>query len=94
AGDGKEVTVDSLVKGTEMTLKLLQQGLEKFEVMTVDPLGEPFDPEFHEALSMQPSADAEPNSVLMVVQKGYRLHDRLLRPARVIVAQAVEAQES
>lgn len=90
AGAGDEATLTSLVEGTDMTLKMLIQALEKFGVMEVDPLGEPFDPEFHEALSMQPSPDVEPNSVLNVIQKGYRLHDRLLRPARVIVAKAME----
>ena len=94
AGKGDDATLEALVQGTEMTLKMLGQGLEKFQVTEVDPLGEPFDPEFHEALSMQPDPNAEPNTVLLVVQKGYRLHDRLLRPARVIVAQAVEANST
>jgi len=52
----------------------------------VDPLGQPFDPQLHEAMSMQPSATAVPGSVLVVLQKGYRLGERLLRPARVVVA--------
>ncbi len=94
AGTGDDATLSTLVQGTEMTLKMLSQGLEKFQVMVVDPVGEPFDPEFHEALSMQPDPNAEPNTVLMVIQKGYRLNDRLLRPARVVVAQAVEANSS
>ena len=61
--------------------------------MRVDP-GEPFDPELHEAMTMQPSADVEPDSVLTVIQKGYTLNGRLLRPARVIVAQASVAEAS
>lgn len=89
--DGQEFTLESLQEGSKMTLKMLTQTLERFGVSEIDPVGEPFDPEFHEALSMQPSPDAEPDTVLHVVQKGYRLHDRLLRPARVVVAKGVEA---
>ncbi len=77
---------EALVAGSEATLKLLAAGLERFGIVQVDPVGEPFDPELHEALSMQPSADAEPGSVLLVVQKGYSLNGRLLRPAMVVVA--------
>ncbi|MDH3614259.1 MAG: nucleotide exchange factor GrpE [Gammaproteobacteria bacterium] len=76
----------SLLAGSEATLKLLAGTLERFGVTEVDPAGEPFDPELHEAMTMQPSADAEPGSVLTVIQKGYVLNGRLLRPARVIVA--------
>jgi molecular chaperone GrpE len=76
----------SLVEGSAATLKLLTSTLERFGVTEVDPIGEPFDPELHEAISMQPSADAEPGSVLMVAQKGYSLNGRLLRPAMVVVA--------
>ena len=77
---------EALREGSEATLKLLTGTLERFGVEEVDPEGEPFDPERHEAISMQPSADVEPGSVLNVVQKGYTLNDRLLRPARVVVA--------
>ena len=76
----------SLAAGQEATLKLLARALEKFSVTLIDPQGEPFDPERHEAMAMQPSATAEPQSVLQVVQRGYELNGRLLRPARVIVA--------
>ncbi len=76
----------SLVEGSAATLKLLTATLERFGISEVDPLGEPFDPELHEAISMQPSADAEPGSVLVVAQKGYALNGRLLRPAMVVVA--------
>jgi molecular chaperone GrpE len=77
---------DSLREGSEATLKLLTTALERFGIVEVDPEGEPFDPDLHEAMTMQPSAEAEPGSVLSVVQKGYTLNGRLLRPARVIVA--------
>jgi molecular chaperone GrpE len=78
----------SLAEGSKATLKLLTSALERFGIKEVDPLGEPFDPEFHEAISMQPSAEAEPGSVLIVVQKGYSLNGRLLRPAMVVVSAA------
>jgi molecular chaperone GrpE len=76
----------SLRTGSEATLKLLATTLERFGISEIDPEGEPFDPEMHEAMTMQPSADVEPGSVLTVVQKGYSLNGRLLRPARVVVA--------
>lgn len=79
-------SIESLTEGSNATLKLLGSVLERFGIVEIDPAGEPFDPEFHEAISMQPSKDVEPNSVLTVVQKGYTLNGRLLRPAMVIVA--------
>jgi molecular chaperone GrpE len=79
-------SAESLLAGKEATLRLLRATFEKFGVELVDPVGQPFDPKLHEAMSMQPSATAVPGSVLVVLQKGYRLGDRLLRPARVIVA--------
>jgi molecular chaperone GrpE len=79
-------SAESLVEGTQATLKLLLGALVKSGVTVVDPEGEPFDPQVHEAMTMQPSDTAEPGSVLTVVQKGYELNGRLLRPARVIVA--------
>jgi molecular chaperone GrpE len=78
----------SLVAGQEATLKLLAKAFEKFAIQPLDPVGQPFDAERHEAMAMQPSATAEPDSVLQVVQLGYELNGRLLRPARVIVARA------
>jgi molecular chaperone GrpE len=82
----ESATVDSLIEGKNATLKLLTTVLRQFGIEEVDPVGEPFDPEFHEAISMQPSDDVEPGSVVAVVQKGYTLNGRLLRPAMVIVA--------
>jgi len=84
AADG--ASVESLIDGSNATLKLLGSTLERFGIVEVDPAGEPFDPEFHEAISMQPSDGVEPGSVVTVVQKGYTLNGRLLRPAMVIVA--------
>lgn len=77
---------DGIAEGSKATLKLLSAALERFGIAEIDPVGEPFDPERHEAINMQPSADAEPGSVLSVVQKGYSLNGRLLRPAMVVVA--------
>jgi molecular chaperone GrpE len=87
---GAKADASSLAAGQEATLKLLQKALERFAVITLDPQGEPFDPARHEAMVMQESATAEPHSVLQVVQRGYELNGRLLRPARVIVARGPE----
>jgi molecular chaperone GrpE len=78
----------SLTEGQQATLQLLSRALEKLGVTLIDPQGEPFDPARHEAMMTQESATAEPNAVLQVVQPGYELNGRLLRPARVIVARA------
>jgi molecular chaperone GrpE len=80
-------SIESLLEGSKATLKQLATVMERFGIEVVDPAGEPFDPERHEAISVQASADAEPGSVLTVVQKGYLLNGRLLRPALVIVAE-------
>ena len=82
----ENATVESLLEGKNATLKLLASTMQQFGIEQVDPVGEPFDPELHEAISVQPSDDVEPGSVLTVVQKGYTLNGRLLRPAMVIVA--------
>jgi molecular chaperone GrpE len=80
----------SLKQGQEATLQLLVKALNKLGIVVIDPLGEPFDPSRHEAMLAQESTTAEPNSVTQVVQPGYELNGRLLRPARVIVAKAPE----
>jgi len=82
----ESASVESLLEGSEATLKILGVTMQQFGIEVVDPAGEPFDPEFHEAISMQPSDDVEPGSVAIVVQKGYSLNGRLLRPAMVVVA--------
>lgn len=78
----------SLAEGQEATLKLLVKAFERLNIREINPTGEPFDPARHEAVMAQESATAEPNSVLQVVQPGFELGGRLLRPARVIVARA------
>jgi len=85
-GISTAATADALKSGTEATLKLLSKAFEHAGVVELEPVGEPFNPELHEAMVMQPSAEHVPNSVLQVIQKGYQLNGRLLRPARVIVA--------
>lgn len=85
--------VAKLSEGTELTLKMLAQALEKFEVEEIEPMGKKFDPERHEAMATQPSAEHEPSTVIHVVQKGYMLNDRLLRPAMVIVSKEAEQQQ-
>jgi molecular chaperone GrpE len=81
-----EPSVESLKEGSEATLKLLMTTMQRFGIEELDPLGEPFDPAQHEAMTMQPSGDVEPGTVVTVFQKGYALNGRLLRPARVVVA--------
>lgn len=79
--------IETLHTGVELTLKLLQGVMEKFGIKVINPVGEMFDPNLHEAMSMQES-DKAPGTVLAVLQKGYLLHDRLLRPAMVVVAKS------
>lgn len=78
----------AVLQGMELTLKMLSDIMEKYGVTIVNPAGEAFNPEFHEAMTTQESADQAPNTVLQVLQKGYRLQDRLLRPALVVVSKA------
>jgi len=75
-----------LLEGLEATLRLLNRAFEKAGVTVLDPAGQTFNPEFHEAMATQPTAEQPPGTVLAVVQKGYVLNGRLLRPARVLVA--------
>jgi molecular chaperone GrpE len=80
-------SVDSMKAGAELTLKQVVAAFEKSSLSEVDPLGEKFDPHFHQAISMVES-DQEPNTVVTVLQKGYLIADRVLRPALVIVSKA------
>jgi len=79
---------DPQLEGLKLCLKLFTDVLTKEGIEVVDPLGQPFDPNVHEALSMIENPDMEPNSVMAVIQKGYRLHERLVRPAMVMVSKA------
>lgn len=78
--------IEDLREGTQMTLRMLGGAMEKFAVRELSPQGEPFDPQLHQAMSAQESAGAAAGTVLQVVQKGYLLNERLVRPALVIVA--------
>lgn len=88
AGNPDEESQKGMIEGVELTLKSLQDTLKKFNVEEVNPEGEPFDPQLHQAMSMVPNPDVEPNTVLNVFQKGYTLNGRLVRPAMVVVASA------
>lgn len=90
AMSGKDVPESVAVfrEGVEMTLSMAQSVIGKFDVEVVDPTGQPFSPEFHEAMSMVPNPDLAPNTVMAVLQKGYTLNGRLIRPAMVMVSKA------
>ncbi|MCW8882883.1 MAG: nucleotide exchange factor GrpE [Sedimenticola sp.] len=92
AANEENSTIDHLREGTELTLKLFCDTMDKFNVAQINPEGEPFDPELHQAMSMMPRSDVPPNTVVMVVQKGYTLNGRLVRPAMVMVSQAEAGQ--
>ena len=81
----------AIAEGVELSLRMFVSTLEKSGVVQIDPLGEPFDPQQHEAMAMVPNPDAEPNSVMEVMQKGYSLNERLVRAAKVIVTKAAES---
>ena len=88
AMDTADEKTKSLAEGVEMTLSSFVKALEKFKIEQVSPEGEPFDPQLHQAMSMVENDDVEPNTVVAVMQKGYTLHGRLVRPAMVMVSKA------
>ena len=84
-----EGVVESVVEGLELTLRQLDSAFERFSIHELSPeVGDKLDPESHQAMSLIESSDVSPNHICQVIQKGYRLNDRLLRPARVLVAKA------
>ncbi len=85
---GSTSDIDSLREGMALTAKMFGDFFDKLSVKVLDPAGERFDPEFHQAMSTEESVEAEPGTVLRVMQKGYALNDRLVRPALVVVARA------
>lgn len=91
AAQDENTDIEKLREGTELTLKLLSDVMERYGIEQIDPLNEPFNPEFHQAMSMQERDDVAPNTVVAVVQKGYKLNGRLLRPAMVMVSKAPTA---
>jgi molecular chaperone GrpE len=86
AAHAEGANLDKLREGTELTLKLMADTMAKFGVTAIAPEGQPFNPEFHQAMTMVPSDNLAPNTVVSVVQKGYLLNGRLVRPAMVIVS--------
>jgi len=89
--DKENETLKPLLEGIDMTVKSFNDAVAKFGVEIVNPQGEQFNPDFHQAMSIQPSNDVTPNTVLAVMQKGYTLNGRLLRPAMVMVSKAADA---
>lgn len=79
-----------IIEGVELTMKSFLDTVAKYGVVQIDPAGQPFNPDQHQAMSIQPSADVPPNTVTFVLQKGYELNGRLLRPAMVGVSKAPE----
>ena len=83
----ESTNIEKFIEGNKASLKILSTTMQQFGIEEINPSGEPFDPEYHEAISMQSSDKVEPGSVITVIQKGYSLNGRLLRPAMVIVSE-------
>lgn len=86
ASEHEDDSVKAIYDGVDLTLKSFIDCFSKFKIETLDPLGEPFDPQTHQAMGMQENPEVEPNTVIAVMQKGYTLHGRVIRPAMVMVA--------
>ncbi len=86
--DADHDVVKSMREGMAMTLDIMMKTLEKFGVKVINPINEIFNPALHEVMLAQEKADVAPNTIIAVMQKGYQLHDRLIRPARVMIAKA------
>ncbi|WP_158175151.1 nucleotide exchange factor GrpE [Grimontia hollisae] len=86
--DRENETLKPMVEGVELTLKTMKDAVEKFGLKELNPQGEPFNPEFHQAMSIQESEEHAPNTVMLVMQKGYELNGRVVRPAMVMVSKA------
>lgn len=94
AAQVEQADVGALREGTELILKMFNEVTTRFGVEVVDPQGDLFNPDFHQAISTQENDEVSPNTVLTVVRKGYRLNDRLLRPAMVIVSKPGSDEQS
>ena len=86
ASNSEDEAIKAIREGVDLTVRGFADCFKKFAIETVDPLGEPFDPQFHQAMSMQENTESEPNTVIAVMQKGYTLHGRVIRPAMVMVS--------
>ncbi len=88
ASGNEDEAVKAIFDGVDLTLKSFSDCFKRFNIEAIDPLGEPFDPQLHQAMSIQDNPDVEPNTVIAVMQKGYTLHGRVIRPAMVIVSKS------
>jgi len=89
--DPANEAIKGVVEGVELTLKSFVNTIEKFGLKVIDPQGQPFNPEQHQAMGMQENAELPPNTVMAVMQKGYEINGRLLRPAMVMVTRAPDS---
>ena len=94
AAEHDDETVKAIHDGVDLTLKSFSDCFGRFNIAAVDPLGEPFDPAVHQAMTIQENPDVEPNTVIAVMQKGYTLHGRVIRPAMVVVSKEAGAPAS
>lgn len=88
--DKENDALKPMIEGVELTLKSMRSGVAKFGLVALDPTNQPFDPNAHQAMSMVPSADVAPNTVIAVMQKGYELNGRVIRPAMVMVSKSAD----
>ena len=86
-------TIDAIREGLEITMKQVSSMFDKFSIKQIEAEGQPFNPELHEAMAMQPSPELEPNTVMFVMQQGYTINDRVLRPARVMVSKEMDPED-
>mgnify|MGYP003572337324 CR=1 FL=1 len=93
AAQDESADINKLREGSELILKMFVDLLDKYGIETIDPQGHPFDPEHHQAMTLLESPDHEPDTVVSVMQKGYKLNDRLVRPAMVVVSKASESEQ-
>ena len=92
ASDYEDETVKAIYEGVDLTLKSFTDCFNRFHIGSVDPMGEPFDPQLHQAVTILDNSDVEPNTVIEVMQKGYTLHGRVIRPAMVVVSKEPESE--
>ncbi|WP_371515107.1 nucleotide exchange factor GrpE [Salinivibrio sp. ES.052] len=88
--DKDDESIKPMLEGVELTLKTMMDTIDKFGLKAIDPQGQPFNPELHQAMTIQESTEHEPNTVMMVMQKGYELNGRVVRPAMVMVSKAAQ----
>ena len=92
ASDYEDETVKAIYEGVDLTLKSFTDCFNRFHIGSVDPMGEPFDPQLHQGVTILENSDVEPNTVIEVMQKGYTLHGRVIRPAMVVVSKEPESE--